>query len=32
MKAELAALEPELRAVETQLQERNRHIEACQEK
>ena len=32
MRAELAALEPELSMVEVQLQEKNRHIEACQEK
>ena len=32
MRAELATLEPELSAVEAQLQEKNRHIEACQER
>lgn len=32
MKAELAALEPELSSVQRKLEEKNRHIEACQER
>ena len=32
MEEELAGLQPELAAVDEQLRERERHIEACQEK
>ena len=32
MEAELAALQPDLRAIEMQLDERNKIIEACQQR